>query len=61
MKIHGVLMGVGVGPSSTQESKGLQNGAGERTSRVLTDIQEFALHSEGFGEPLESLEQELGT
>lgn len=38
----------------------MQAGSGERTSRALSDIQEFALHTEAIGEPLEGLRQGLG-
>ena len=51
----------GVGPSATQDGRWLQSGTGRRINRALNDIQEFTLHSEGFGEPLEGLEQRLGT
>lgn len=57
MKMHGILMEGG--SSERLEGKGLQSGVGDRTSRALSDIQEFALHPEGTGEPLECLEQGL--
>lgn len=52
MKMYGILMEGG--PSERPEGKGLQSRAGGRTSRALSDIQEFTR------EPLEGLEQEPG-
>lgn len=39
MKMYGILMEGG--PSERPEGKGLQSRAGGRTSRALSDIQEF--------------------
>lgn len=42
------------------EGTGPQSGAWDRTSRALSDSQEFALYPEGVGELLEGLRQRLG-